>query len=107
MGQKSRDDKNGLARAFQVTRSRAPAPSLPPISVGIDIGEGEARVKEVIKDFGIQYPVVRDADTSVSRTFKVIGTPTIVFLDKKGSVQYFGNELPKDYAARLNTIIGS
>ena len=75
--------------------------------VGINIGEGEARVKEGIKDFGSQYPIVRDADTSVSRTFKVVGTPTIVFLDKKGSVQYFGNELPKDYADRLNTIIGS
>ncbi len=75
--------------------------------VGINIGEGEARVKEAIKDFGIQYPVVRDADTSVARTYRVIGTPTIVFLDKKGSVQYFGNELPKDYADRLNTIIGS
>ncbi|MBA2333524.1 MAG: TlpA family protein disulfide reductase [Blastocatellia bacterium] len=75
--------------------------------VGINIGEGEARIKEAIKDFGIQYPVVRDADTSVSRTYKVVGTPTIVFLDKKGNVQYFGNELPKDYANRLNTIIGS
>ncbi len=75
--------------------------------VGINIGEGEARVKEGVKDFGIQYQIVRDADTSVSRTYKVIGTPTIVFLDKRGAVQYFGNELPKDYADRLNSIIGS
>lgn len=75
--------------------------------IGINIGEGEARVKEGIKDFGILYPIVRDADTSVARTYKVVGTPTVVFIDKKGSVQYFGNELPKDYADRLNTIIGS
>lgn len=72
--------------------------------VGINIGEGAARVNEGIKDFGIEYEVVRDADTQVAKTYKVVGTPTVVFLDKKGVVRYFGNELPKDYAARLDAL---
>jgi len=71
--------------------------------LGINIGEGAARVGEGIKDFGIEYDVVRDADAQVAKTYKVVGTPTVVFLDKKGVVRYFGNELPKDYAARLDT----
>jgi len=71
--------------------------------LGINIGEGAARVNEGVKDFGIKYDVVRDADTQVAKTYKVLGTPTVVFLDKKGVVRYFGNELPKDYAARLDT----
>ena len=75
--------------------------------VGINIGESDARVAEGIKSFGIKYTVAKDTDASVAKKYKVVGTPTIVFLDKKGSVQYFGNELPKDYADRLNTIIGS
>ena len=75
--------------------------------IGINIGESDARVAEGIKDFGIKYTVARDKDTSVSRNYKVVGTPTVVFLDKKGVVQYFGNEVPKDYPERLNKMIGS
>lgn len=71
--------------------------------VGINIGESDARIAEGIKDFGIKYIVAKDRDTSVSRSYKVIGTPTVVFLNKKGEVVYFGNELPKDYAERLNS----
>lgn len=71
--------------------------------LGINIGEGEARVKEGIKDFGIKYEVLRDADTKVAKSYNVLGTPTIVFLDKNGVTRYVGNELPKDYAARLES----
>lgn len=72
--------------------------------LGINIGEGEARVKEGIKDFGIKYDVLRDADTSVAKSYSVVGTPTIVFLDKNGVTRYTGNELPADYEARLDAI---
>ncbi len=75
--------------------------------VAINIGESDARISEGIKDFGIKYTVAKDKDTTVSKSYKVIGTPTIVFLDKKGTVQYFGNELPKDYADKLNASLGS
>lgn len=75
--------------------------------VGINIGESDARITGGIKDFGIKYTVAMDKDTSVAKDYKVVGTPTVVILDKKGTVQYFGNELPKDYAERLNKIIGS
>jgi thiol-disulfide isomerase/thioredoxin len=71
--------------------------------LGINIGEREARVNEGIKDFGIKYDVVRDADTQIVKNYKVVGTPTIVFLDKKGVTRFFGNELPKNYAARLDS----
>lgn len=70
--------------------------------VGINIGESDARIAEGIKDFGIKYAVAKDKDTLVSKSYKVIGTPTVVFLNRKGEVQYFGNELPKDYAEKLN-----
>lgn len=72
--------------------------------LGINIGEGAARVSEGIKDFGIEYDVVRDADTQVAKTYRVLGTPTVIFLDKKGVIRYLGNELPKDYAARLDAL---
>ncbi|MCA1567732.1 MAG: TlpA family protein disulfide reductase [Acidobacteria bacterium] len=73
--------------------------------VGINIQDSPARLAGGIKDFGIKYPVASDADASVARRYKVVGTPTIVFLDEQGIVQYFGNELPKDYAARLDALL--
>ncbi|HEX7316473.1 MAG TPA: TlpA disulfide reductase family protein [Pyrinomonadaceae bacterium] len=73
--------------------------------VGINIQDSPARLAGGVKDFGIKYGVASDADASVARRYKVVGTPTIVFLDKQGVVQYFGNELPQDYAARLDGLL--
>jgi peroxiredoxin len=73
--------------------------------VGINIQDSPARLAGGVKDFGIKYAVASDADASVARRYKVVGTPTVVFLDGQGVVQYFGNELPKDYAARLDALL--
>ncbi len=73
--------------------------------LGINIQDSLARTESGIKDFGIRYAVVRDADAGVARLYKVTGTPTIVFLDRQGSVRYFGNELPSDYPVRLEALV--
>lgn len=73
--------------------------------LGINIKDSQARTEAGIKDFGIRYQVARDADAAVARRYKVTGTPTIVFLDREGIVRYFGNELPRDYAVRLEALI--
>ncbi len=73
--------------------------------LGINIQDSLARTESGIKDFGIRYAVVRDADAAVARLYKVTGTPTIVILDRQSTVRYFGNELPADYAARLEALV--
>ncbi len=73
--------------------------------LGINIQDSEARTAGGVKDFGIKYAVARDADASVARTYKVQGTPTVLFLDKEGVVRYTGNELPEDYPARLDALL--
>jgi cytochrome c biogenesis protein CcmG/thiol:disulfide interchange protein DsbE len=73
--------------------------------LGINIKDSMARTQGGIKDFGIRYAVARDADASVARLYNVTGTPTIVFLDHNGIVQYSGNELPEDYGARLEKLL--
>ncbi|MCA1602009.1 MAG: TlpA family protein disulfide reductase [Acidobacteria bacterium] len=73
--------------------------------VGINIQDSVARTAGGVKEFGIQYRVVRDPDASVTRSYKVTGTPTIIFLDRDGVVRYFGNELPEDYPSRLAALI--
>lgn len=73
--------------------------------LGINIKDSPARTEGGIKEFGIKYAVARDADASVTRSYKVSGTPTILFLDRQGVVRYFANELPEDYAARLDALL--
>ncbi len=73
--------------------------------VGVNIQDSPARTEGGIKDFGIRYRVVRDADASVSRRYKVTGTPTVIFLDRNGVVRYFGNGLPEDYSSHLDALL--
>lgn len=73
--------------------------------VGINIQDSPARTEGGVKDFGIKYRVVRDPDASLTRRYKVAGTPTIIFLDRNGVVRYFGNELPGDYPTRLAALV--
>ena len=73
--------------------------------LGVNIMDSTARAEGGIKEFGIRYPVARDPDASVTRRYRVAGTPTIIFLDRGGVVRYFGNALPSDYAARLDAMI--
>jgi cytochrome c biogenesis protein CcmG, thiol:disulfide interchange protein DsbE len=73
--------------------------------LGINIQDSIARTQGGIKEFGIRYKVARDADATVARRYSVKGTPTIILLDHKGVVQYFGNQLPADYSARLDALL--
>lgn len=73
--------------------------------LGINIQDSPVRLAGGVKEFGIKYAVASDADATVARRYKVVGTPTIVFLDEQGIVRYFGNELPEDYAAQLNALL--
>lgn len=73
--------------------------------IGINIQDSEGRTAGGIKEFGIKYPVARDADASIAKLYKVQGTPTVIFLDKEGIVRYTGNELPPDYAAQLDKLL--
>jgi peroxiredoxin len=74
--------------------------------LGIDIKDSAVRTESGIKDFGIKYAVARDPDASVAHAYQVTGTPTVVFLDRRGVVRYFANELPDDYARLLDGLLG-
>jgi peroxiredoxin len=73
--------------------------------LGINVKDSLAGAEAGVKEFGIRYPVARDPDASVARAYRVRGTPTVIFLDRKGVVRYFANELPHDYAHRLDGLL--
>lgn len=73
--------------------------------IGVSIDTSDARMNEGVKDFGIEYEYARDQDTVVAKAFKVVGTPTVIFLDPDGMIGYSGNKLPEDYTSRLDSMI--
>jgi peroxiredoxin len=73
--------------------------------LGINVKDSAARTESGVREFGIKYAVARDPDASVAHAYQVTGTPTIIFLDREGIVRYFANELPNDYAQRLDGLL--
>lgn len=73
--------------------------------LGINIQESEKRTRAGIKDFGIRYPVARDADASVARRYQVTATPTVIFLNAEGVIKYRGTRLPEDHDRRLEALL--
>jgi cytochrome c biogenesis protein CcmG, thiol:disulfide interchange protein DsbE len=73
--------------------------------LGINVKDSAAGAVVGVKEFGIRYPVARDPDASVARAYNVRGTPTVIFLDRKGVVRRFAHELPHDYARLLDDLL--
>lgn len=73
--------------------------------LGINIQDSEKRTRAGIKDFGIRYPVARDADAQVAQRYQVISTPTVIILDAQGVVKSRGNRLPEDYDRLLGAFV--
>ena len=55
--------------------------------VGINQGESAEMVSDFGNEFDISYPLLVDADNSVSRLYNVTGMPTTVFIDASGVVR--------------------
>lgn len=72
---------------------------------GINVRDSQARTKWGVKNFGIHYPIVRDANGDAARDYSVEGIPNVLFLDRKGVVRYVGSHIPGDYAERLDLML--
>ena len=65
--------------------------------VAIDyVGELIADVKDYAKNNGLKYTVITDKLTSidVAEAYHVVGSPTIVVVDSKGKIVFYGYTIP-------------
>ena len=62
--------------------------------LGIDIQESVKKVKSLVDKNKINYPVVLDSSASVAMSYKVVGIPLNVVLDKNGVMRYKENRPP-------------
>jgi len=90
-----------IASRPNIARIRENIPSKDLEIMGINVGSGDSleRVKRFQKGHPVSWPMLYDADESVTQRYEVQGIPLYVLVDKKGVVVYRGHELPdlKDY----------
>lgn len=60
------------------------------------LGEYESEVREYVTDNDVQYLVLADRlnNIDVAEAYKVIGSPTIVLIDPKGTILFYGYNIP-------------
>jgi cytochrome c biogenesis protein CcmG/thiol:disulfide interchange protein DsbE len=60
------------------------------------LGEYESEVREYVTDNNVQYLILADRlnNIDVAEAYKVIGSPTIVLIDPKGTILFYGYNIP-------------
>jgi thiol-disulfide isomerase/thioredoxin len=56
--------------------------------LAVDVGEGEARVRDFLKSAPVKFPVLLDRDGKAQREWGVRGLPTTFVLDPSGRIRY-------------------
>ena len=58
------------------------------VGVSIDAGGEDDAVREFATEYGMTYPVWRDADGRVSTLFAAIGVPATYLIDRDGTIRW-------------------
>jgi len=56
--------------------------------LGVNIDDDSRRAMEMIKDLGVNFPVLFDASKEVSKLYEVEAMPVTVLVDREGTVRY-------------------
>jgi len=59
------------------------------IGISIDGPRNKAKVKPFIKSLGVDYPVLRDTDSSVMARLRVTAVPTLLIVNSDNEIVYF------------------
>ena len=56
------------------------------VVVGISLDDELKPVQEMVRNLGIAWPQIHDADKSLVKLFNVKGTPTYYLIDREGKI---------------------
>ena len=63
---------------------------LPFAVVGVNVGEGQLRVRAVVERLGLDFPILLDRDSQAFERLRISVLPTTYLLDGDGVVRYVG-----------------
>ena len=64
------------------------------VLLGINAGEKPRTVERLVRNYQIMFKILLDKDSTATDTYRVVGVPTFVLIDKKGVIRYKGNSYP-------------
>ncbi|MDD4954054.1 MAG: TlpA disulfide reductase family protein [Candidatus Omnitrophica bacterium] len=67
----------------------------------IAIGEADNKVKSFVKSYALNFKVLLDRRGSVASAYGIVGIPTYIFLNKKGSIAFRSNSFSQGEYKRL------
>lgn len=56
--------------------------------IGINVDEDVEAARQFAKDYGIEFPLVRDSDRAVSKAYRVVGYPSHYLVGRDGRVHF-------------------
>jgi peroxiredoxin len=62
--------------------------------LGINVGERRSAVERLVRNYNIVFKVLLDEGSVAANTYRLLGVPTFVLIDKKGVIRYKGNSYP-------------
>ncbi len=65
--------------------------------LGVNIDDDSTRAVAMIRDLGVNFPVLFDADKEVSKLYAVEAMPVTVLVDREGTVRYVHNGYKPGY----------
>jgi peroxiredoxin len=72
------------------------------VLLGINAGEHPSVVERLVRNYQITYKILLDTESTATDTYRVLGVPTFVLIDKKGVIRYKGNSYPGSEIKRIN-----
>lgn len=66
------------------------------LAINVGINDSQEKATEYRERHTLPYPVAFDEGSRVTRAYRVVGTPTILIVDRRGIIRYRGSLLPPD-----------
>jgi len=72
--------------------------------IHVDPQESRDRVQRLADKYKINYQVLLDENGAVTKQYKILGLPTIIFLDQKRNIKWRSSGGEQDYDGRLKEL---
>ncbi|MBI5749870.1 MAG: TlpA family protein disulfide reductase [Nitrospinae bacterium] len=75
------------------------------LAINVGINDSAKKAALYKEKHSLPYPVLFDNDSLVTKLYNVIGTPTMVIIDKKGIIRYRSSATPDDLDRHFDRLI--
>ncbi len=75
------------------------------LAVNVGVNDSQARVQKFKAKYKMNYPVSFDKGSKITKEYGVMGTPTVMMIDKNGVVKYKSPALPDNLEKHFDSLL--